>query len=108
MRNGFYVAFVSPLIGPGQRIPGGRHDRLAEADAAVVAGDPGVLKDGETSVLQARDRTPEQELVLKDAAGEGHRVEAGSLAQQDTAVPDKPGQAIMEAGRDDFPGYTRF
>jgi hypothetical protein len=52
MRNGVSVAFASPLIGPGQRVPGGRHDRLAEADAAVVAGGPGALKDGETSVLQ--------------------------------------------------------
>jgi len=49
-------------------VAGGRYDRLAEADAAVVARDPGVDKDRETPVLQTADRALEEQQVLEHPA----------------------------------------
>src|ERR1700739_2595304 len=39
-----------------QTVTGGGHDRLAQADAAVVAGDSGVRQHGEAVRLKAGDR----------------------------------------------------
>lgn len=104
MTNGVYIVFRLRSIGAGQAVAGGRHHRLAEADAAVAAGAAGVPKDGKTAAPEACERAPQQKLVLEDTAGEGHRAEAVPLARRHTAVLDEVPQAVAEAGRDNVPG----
>src|SRR6185437_15534792 len=54
--------------GLARGLTGRSDDRLAQADAAVVAGDTGVGQHGEAPPLKAGDRASEQQQVLEDAA----------------------------------------
>ena len=56
--------------------------------------------------LQASDRAPQEQEVLEDPAGQGHRVEAVLLAQEHAAVLDQRGDAVVEAGGDAAPAGT--
>jgi len=60
-------AVFAAAIWAGLR-PRSRHDRLAQADAAVVAGDAGVGQHGEPAVFQASGRAPQEQEVLEDSA----------------------------------------
>ncbi len=97
---------VSALPGFSGAVAGGRHDRLAEADAAVVARDAGVRQHREAARLQAGDRSPQEQQVLEDPAGKGNRAEAVLLAQEHAPVLDERGQAVVEAGGDDLPRHA--
>src|SRR5579859_3977014 len=63
-------------------VAGSGYHRMAEADAAVVARDPGVREHGEAAGLQSGDGLAEEQEVLEDPARQGHRVQAVLLAQQ--------------------------
>jgi hypothetical protein len=77
---------------------------LAEADAAVVARDPGVQEDAEAAGFQAGNGGVEQERVLEDAAGQGDRAQAMLVAQEQAARLDQGGDAVVEAGGDEGGG----
>ncbi len=84
----------------------GGHGHLAQGDATVVGRRQGMGEHLKTKRRQGAIQPGEQQGVLHHAAGQGHQVKPGRLADQAAGIGQEPGQGVVEAGGDDGGGHA--